>query len=128
MELQNLRFEHNNNLDFCRQIKQDLAKNVSPKKIRARIKEYYENNLKAQFEFEEKYVLPILGNGHPNAIQAIREHNSIRALSTVNDLSKLLIKQFISELESHIHFEEKVIFARVEQIANEEQLKQIEEM
>lgn len=128
MDLERLSFEHKISLEFCFDLRKEIARKKNPKKLKEGILQHYSDVLKPHFELEEKFVFPILGEGHPAVKQAITEHRRISALCTMNASSLLLAEQFVAELDQHIRFEEKVIFDFVKNFATKEQLQRIAEM
>ena len=74
---------------------------------------------------EEKHIFPILGNEHELVKRALAEHRRLmRLFEAENDWVKN-IHLIEEELESHIRFEERVLFNEIQEVATLEQLEQV---
>jgi len=78
------------------------------------------------FELEEQYVFPILGNENELIIKAVSEHERLKQLFESNTEISKNISLIEEELESHIRFEERILFGEIQKIATAEQLQSIE--
>ena len=86
---------------------------------------FYKAYLLPHFEIEEKYMFPVWGNDHELIVKATAQHLRLtRLLTHQEDLAKSL--SFMEEeLESHIRFEERVLFNLIQETATTKQLKDI---
>lgn len=123
--LQPISREHHHGLLLSWKIRAGIKKEVAPARIKKYLNWFYTEHLLPHFEIEEKYIFPILGNEHELIQKAIAEHRSLtRLFETETDLihNILLIEE---ELESHIRFEERVLFTEIQEVATAEQLERI---
>jgi hypothetical protein len=127
-ELQPLSHDHHHGLQLCWKIRTGLAKQVDPKRIKAYIDWFFNTNLKSHFELEEKYLFTILGTDNELVKRAITEHRRLEyILKNCSNLEKSLAL-LEKELEAHIRFEERVLFAEIQKIATAAQLAKINEI
>ncbi|WP_339886971.1 hemerythrin domain-containing protein [uncultured Flavobacterium sp.] len=117
--------EHHHGLLLCWKIRTGFKKEVDPIRIKKYVDWFYENHLIPHFEVEEKYIFTILGNEHELVKKALTEHRRLICLfESKTDILKNLTSIEV-ELESHIRFEERVLFGEIQTIATEEQLQLI---
>jgi iron-sulfur cluster repair protein YtfE (RIC family) len=127
-ELKPFSHDHHHGLLLCWKIKTGMAKNIELPHIRKYVDWFYETHLKGHFLLEEKYIFPILEPDNQLVIQALKEHRALRKLfETAWDLEANL-KSIEKELDLHIRFEERILFAEIQKAATKEQLKKIEEI
>ena len=71
-------------------------------------------------------MFPILGNHHPMIKRALAEHRRLTRLfnDTENMVKSLSLIE--EELDTHIRFEERILFNEIEKKASENQLTEIE--
>lgn len=123
--LQPLSHDHHHGLLLSWKIRTGFKKGIDP----ARIKKYadwvFTEQLLPHFEIEEEYVFPVLGEHNDLAKRALAEHRKLKRLFLSKiDIAKNLV--LIEEkLESHIRFEERVLFNEVQQVASTEELNRI---
>jgi hypothetical protein len=120
--------DHKLILALSHEIRKESVRKTNLKRLKVISKELYEKHLSHHFEFEERYIFPILGLDHPLVKQALLEHQRIADICTLDDFGFLLAKQLLSELEGNIHFEEKVIFPYILQVASAKQLVKLEKI
>lgn len=128
LALKELSKEHYQGLVLCVKIRKGLKNNIEIERMKIYINWFYKNHLIPHFEMEEKQIFPILGNEHPLIQQALNEHQRLQHLfeDRLNILNSL---NFIEkELESHIRFEERILFQEIQKVATEEQLIAIERL
>ncbi|MCE9540525.1 MAG: hemerythrin domain-containing protein [Bacteroidetes bacterium] len=118
--------EHHHGLLLCWKIRIGLKKNVDPERIKKYVDWFYENHLIPHFEIEEESIFPILGNEHELIKRALAEHRRLKRLfeSTEEILKSLSLIE--EELESHIRFEERILFKEIQSVATVDQLKLLE--
>lgn len=125
--LQQLSREHHFGLLFSWKIRQGMQQGVEMDRIQKYADWFWENNQIKHFNLEEGKLFPILGMEHPKVVRALEEHRQIEAYfkgglkneDDVSALDKLLV--------AHIRFEERDLFNEIQKIANEEELKLLEE-
>lgn len=117
--------EHHHGLLLCWKIRTGFRKNIQADRIRSYADWFYKSHLMEHFEIEEKYVFSVLGNDHELVKRALREHRRLRRLfEGVNEFQKNL--GLIEEkLESHIRFEERVLFNEIQAVATPDELREI---
>ena len=118
--------EHHFGLLLSWKIREGLKRNVDPKRIKEYTDWFYNNYQKKHFKIEEKYMYPVLGNNHPLVIQALQEHRSMDALFQEEDHIEDALKALEKAMESHIRFEERVLFNTIQETASDVQLQLIE--
>lgn len=124
--LQPLSRDHHHGLQLCWKIRAGLKLQIEPERIKNYADWFYLHHLLPHFEIEEKYIFPILDEGNDLVKKALAEHRRIRRLfQTETELYKNL--NSIEEiLESHIRFEERILFNEIQSVATSEQLKEIQ--
>ncbi|MNX51040.1 hypothetical protein D3C86_816860 [compost metagenome] len=124
-ELHCLSHDHHHGLQFCWKIRTGLAKKVKPERIKKYADWFFKIHLKPHFELEEKYIFTILDNDDALLKRALTEHRRIEYIWEHSfDLEKSL-ELVEKELEAHIRFEERILFAEIQKIATAAQLAMI---
>ncbi|WP_369764920.1 hemerythrin domain-containing protein [Flavobacterium sp. WC2429] len=125
--LKSLSREHHHGLLLCWKIRTGLKKNIQPERIKGYTDWFWETHLKPHFEIEEKYIFPILDNENALILKALAEHRRLNRLfeSTTEHLKNLSLIE--EELESHIRFEERILFNEIQNIATTEQLQRLKQ-
>lgn len=117
--------EHHHGLLLSWKIRAGFKKEVDPTRIKKYMDWFYTEHLLPHFEIEEKHIFPILGSENQLVKKALAEHRRLmRLFESENDLIKN-IHLIEEELESHIRFEERVLFNEIQEVATEEQLEQV---
>lgn len=119
--------EHHHGLLLSWKIREGLRKNIAPERIKKYTDWFWTAHLEPHFNFEEKFMFPILGEEHALVKRALQEHINIKNLFFLTDHIKenlLLIEQ---DLKDHIRFEERILFSEIEKVASEAALKMIED-
>jgi hemerythrin superfamily protein len=119
--------EHHHGLLLSWKIKAGLKKEIDPKRIKKYCDWFWESDLKAHFDFEEKYVFPILGKENPLIERALKEHVQLQSYFTKKDKIAENLVLIEKGLIDHIRFEERILFMEVEKLASPQQLARIEE-
>lgn len=122
--LQQLSREHHHALMLCWKIRTGFSKGVSVQRIKSYADWFYTGHLLPHFELEEKYIFPILGNDSLIA-QALNEHRSLSDFFKESNSMENALKRAEVELAKHIHFEERVLFNKIQNVASPEQLHMI---
>ncbi|UFH34412.1 hemerythrin domain-containing protein [Flavobacterium acetivorans] len=124
-ELQPLSHDHHHGLQLCWKIRTGFSKKVPHERIKKYTDWFYENHLKPHFELEEKYIFPVLDSKNELVQQALSEHKNLRYLFEQKTVLEIYLLQIEKELQNHIRFEERILFAEIQQIATAEQLSKI---
>jgi iron-sulfur cluster repair protein YtfE (RIC family) len=121
--LQSLSREHHHGLLLCWKIRNGLKNKIEPDRIKRYTDWFWETHLKSHFEIEEKYIFPILDDENELVLKALAEHRSLNRLfkSTTELLKNLSL--IAEELESHIRFEERILFNEIQSNATTAQLE-----
>lgn len=117
--------EHHHGLLLSWKIRNGLKKEVAPERIKKYVNWFYITHLLPHFELEEKYVFPILDKEHELVKKALSEHRRLKRLFESKTATVKNLMQIEEELESHIRFEERVLFNEIQMIATEKQLEEI---
>lgn len=124
--LQPLSHEHHHGLLLCWKIRTGFKREIELSRIKNYVVWFYENHLLPHFKIEEKYIFPILGDDNDLVKKALSEHRKLtRLVQAETELYKNL--NLIEEvLESHIRFEERILFNEIQSVATTEQLQRIQ--
>jgi len=125
--LQPISREHHQSLLLCWKIRTGFSKGVEAVRIKKYTDWFFENHIQPHFDVEEKYIFPILGNEHELVKKALSDHRRLKRLFENEEEIEKSLSLIEEELESHIRFEERVLFNEIQEIATEEQLKLISE-
>jgi len=120
--------EHHHGLLLCWKIRTGIKKQIEPERIKKYASWFYINHLLPHFELEEQHIFTLLGNEHELVKKALAEHRRLKRLfeSDIEILKNLTLIE--EELESHIRFEERILFNEIQLIATEEELQQIKKI
>lgn len=124
--LQPISREHHHGLLLSWKIRQGIAKKVDPLRMKKYVNWFFENHLIPHFEFEEKYIFTILDPKNDLIVKALSDHKRLHRL--VNDDKNIgdSLSLFEEELEKHIRFEERILFAEIQQHATPEDWEVLE--
>lgn len=125
--IQPLSREHHQGLLLCWKIRKGFEKGVELQRIKKYSDWFWENHLKKHFAIEEKYVFPILGNKNDFVKQALVEHNHLTALFGQKTEISFALERIQKDLESHIRFEERVLFNKIQEQATARELQYIQQ-
>lgn len=126
--MQPLSRDHHHSLLLCWKIRTGLKHGVDPIRIKKYVDWFYPNHVSPHFDLEEKYVFPILGETHEGVKKALSEHRRLRRLfEERKDIQKAL-SLLEEELDRHIRFEERELFNEIQQKADPETLKKLQEL
>ncbi|MEQ6122201.1 hemerythrin domain-containing protein [Reichenbachiella sp. MALMAid0571] len=118
--------EHHQGLLLCWKIRTGFAKNVEVSRIKNYVDWFYQDHLLPHFDLEEKYIFTILEDENELVRKALSDHRRLKRLfESPTDLEKNL-SLIEEELESHIRFEERILFNQIQEIASDEQLQSLE--
>ena len=118
--------DHHFGLLLVWKVKQGLAKAVNPERISDYVLYFFEQDLQQHFREEEQMLFPKLPAGNVLRIQAEKEHAMIYAL--INQLrnernNTELLLQFAEALKEHIRFEERELFASMQELFTDAELE-----
>lgn len=104
--------DHHHGLLLVWKLREGVRKKIEMERIAAYAIYSFRQQILPHFEKEEQYLFPILEEAHPLRMQALAEHNELRALiveiGSAPREKTLMI--FAHVLESHIRFEERELF------------------
>ena len=123
--MQPLSREHHQGLLLSWKIRTGISKGVSVDRIKGYLDWYYIAHLALHFQAEENYIFPILGNDHELVKKAISQHRRLERLFNSTTELRKSVSLIEEELESHIRFEERILFNEIQKIATEEQMKMV---
>ena len=123
--LQPVSREHHQGLLLCWKIRQGLKKNIAPNRMKVYAEWFYKAYLLPHFEIEEKYMFPVLGNDHELIVKATAQHRRLTRLFTDQQQLAKSLSFIEEELETHIRFEERVLFNLIQETATTKQLNVI---
>jgi len=123
--IQPLSREHHQGLLLCWKIRKGFEKEVQPQRIKNYSDWFWENQLQEHFKIEEEYVFPILGAKDLLVQQALEEHEHLTSLFLQKDEIALSLETIQNDLESHIRFEERALFNKIQEVASVAELKHI---
>lgn len=120
--------EHHFGLLQVWQIRQDLTNEVPAELISRYVLDFFNKDLRDHFKKEEDYLFRKLPVGDLLREQAEKEHRQLYTLIdsiSQNRTDKQLLLQFAGFLESHIRFEERILFNHLQETMTEEELKRL---
>ena len=118
--------DHHQGLMLSWKLRTGLQKNVDPARMMAYCQRFHEQHLVPHFGLEEEAIFPILGNDHELVKRALAEHRRLTRLFSGTDDPITRISRIEEELEAHIRFEERVLFAAIEEVATDQELDRID--
>lgn len=117
--------EHHFGLLICWKIREGFRRNVDLVRIKSFTDWSWENYLVPHFNFEEKYLFPILPDNHEHVKKALAEHRRLERLFEQNNELEKSLSLIEEELEQHIRFEERVLFNEIQSCARPSELELI---
>lgn len=124
--LQPLSREHHHVLLLVWKIRRGVSKGIQVTRIERYVNWFFQNYIADHLELEEKYVYPILGEGHELVRRGLQEHEALRSLFTMSQKDEQILLALATLLENHIRFEERILFNVVQQAATAMQLMVVE--
>ncbi len=117
--------EHHLGLLCSWKIREGIKKQVSYNRIKKYIDYFWENNLSAHFEIEDK-VLPKIES---NCLQKKMEKEHVELRKLINHIHHYqdinLLSEFAKVLNDHIRFEERVVFPYYEKELSLQEFEEI---
>ncbi len=126
LSLQSLSRDHQEGLMICWKIKKGIEENVPCEKMEKHVNWFFETKLFPHFQIEEKVVFVVLGSENELVKKALDEHAELVRLFRIEGKDVPTLQKISDDLESHIRFEERVLFNEIQSVATPEQLQQIE--
>lgn len=129
--LQVLSRQHKEDRLKCREFMRDIQQQRDKTTIRQRIIQFWKNELQKHVDAEEAILFPFLQKHHfsfnfMNVLK--REHDTIRLLAerlSRYDEDYYLYKAFIKLVDQHSHFEDEIIFTKMEAEIPPQELSQL---
>lgn len=129
--LQVLSWQHKEDRLKCREFLRDIQQQRDKSAIRQRIVQFWKNELQKHVDAEEAILFPFLQK-HQFSYSYIsilkREHDTIRLLAerlNRSDEDYYLYKAFIKLVDQHSHFEDEIIFRKMEEDIPQNELSQL---
>lgn len=129
--LQVLSWQHKEDRLKCREFMRDIQQQRDKTTIRQRIVQFWKNELQKHVDAEEAILFPFLQKHHfsYNFMNVIkREHDTIRLLAerlSRYDEDYYLYRAFIKLVDQHSHFEDEIIFKKMEDEIPQQELSQL---
>ncbi|RFN60266.1 hemerythrin domain-containing protein [Marixanthomonas ophiurae] len=120
--------QHHFGLLFSWKIRKGFSKDVSLKRMKSYANWFFKTEIKPHFKAEEKHIFPILGKEDEMVKRALKEHRRIKRLFKDTENPKKSLSLLEEELQSHIRFEERILFNEIQRIATPEELETIEKI
>lgn len=120
--------DHHYGLLLVWKIRQGIKTKVDVKRIGNYAIFFFERELQPHFEKEEKELFTRLPDGDLLRQQAFKEHDQIRNLVNRLQADKEntdVLKELADTLESHIRFEERVLFNHLQDTLSEDELLKV---
>jgi iron-sulfur cluster repair protein YtfE (RIC family) len=129
--LQVLSWQHKEDRLKCRELMRDIQQQRDKTSIRQRIVQFWKNELQKHVDAEEAILFPFLQKHQfsYNFVNILkREHDTIRLLAErLNrfDEDYYLYKAFIKLVDQHSHFEDEIVFRKMENEIPPQELNQL---
>lgn len=120
--LKSISRDHHHGLLLCWKVREGFKRNISTTRIKRYADWFWQTHLAAHFDVEEKYIFPILGNEHELVKRALTEHRRLKRLFEQETEVWRSLSLIEEELDSHIRFEERILFNEIQRAATEPQL------
>ncbi len=119
--------DHHHGLLLCWKIREGFKRNVDTARIKRYADWFWRTHLADHFELEEEHIFPILGNDHELVKRALAEHRRLKRLFDEETEIWRSLSRIEEELDSHIRFEERILFNEIQQSATGSQLLKVTE-
>jgi hemerythrin-like domain-containing protein len=124
--LQNLSREHHDSLVFVLRLQKGVAKKADIKEMASYINWFWTSHLSIHFSVEETNLFPKYGLENSLVNKAIEEHQLIQQLAYQQPQSYDNITRLYKTLKSHIRFEERELFMRIQKDLSAKELADFE--
>ena len=118
--------EHNEVILLCERIREGLQNKIDTKRIKNYIDWFKTEYLDPHFEIEKQYIFPILGNKNFRIKRALANHRRMNRLFDETNNLDVVLNKIEEELGRYIRFEERILFAEVQQHATPEHWEELE--
>lgn len=123
--LQPLSRDHHHGLLLCWKIRTALKKGIDINRIKDYSNWFYANSLRHHFDDEEKLLFPLLGKDHELIKKALADHRRLRRLFKDERDTERSLSLIEEELDSHIRFEERILFNEIQESVGRELLEEV---
>lgn len=120
--------QHHFGLLFSWKLRKGFRENIAIDRLKDYADWFFTQEIEPHFKLEENHVFPVLGNKHPLITRALKEHRRIERLFHDQENLQKSLNLLEEELESHIRFEERILFTEIQKVATKEEFKKIEEI
>lgn len=119
--------DHHDTLLFVWKIRQGILLSVDPVRIGKFCRWYWDNILKLHFETEEKSFSKIFDRDNPFLLKMIDDHRAIEEKFKQDFESPAYpsIKRLAQLINYHVRFEERSVFAHIQEHFSEDVLKEL---
>ncbi len=125
-ELQPASRDHHHALLLAWKIRNGLKRGVDIERIKGYTEWFFNTYQLPHFLLEEQYIFPVMKNdNHPHIIKVLQEHQVMKDMIMKGPDDAEALLAFADILETHIRFEERVLFNEIQQLATPEQLAMI---
>ncbi|HEX8040193.1 MAG TPA: hemerythrin domain-containing protein [Chryseosolibacter sp.] len=115
--------DHHHSLLLCWKIRKGFSKGVEVLRIKRYADWFFANHIEPHFREEEQHIFPILGTDNELVKKAIGEHRKLSRLFRDQKEVEKSLSLIEETLDSHIRFEERVLFNEVQKKATPRQLE-----
>jgi len=121
--LQPLSHEHHDALLLCWKIRTGLKNKTDVSRIKEYTNSFFQNILKPHFKIEENHLFPIVDYKNELIQRALADHRRLTIIFESVDNIRENLELIEKELESHVRFEERLLFNLIQAKATKEQLE-----
>lgn len=123
---QTLSQEHKQAQLLCQRIREGIRLQIEPIRIMRYAEWYFLNHLAMHFEFEQKYIFPVLGKDNVQVKKALSTQRRLTRLFTNNALIDKRLSGIEEDLDFLVRFEEKNLFDEVKNKMTTAQRKELQ--
>ncbi len=120
--LKNLSREHHDGLVFALRLQKGIAKKADLKAIEAYTDWFWENYFYPHFQMEEQHLFPMCVESNDLVLKAKAQHRDIKSLIDTQPKTYEVLKSLYQHIQTHIRFEERELFMRIQDQLSEEDL------
>lgn len=113
--------DHHFGLLLVWKIRQGVKNKIEKERIGKYVKMYFQYDLKAHFDEEEKFLLPLLPRTNKLRVKLEEEHTELKQYITAivkGTFGYETLDKFTNLLESHIRFEEREFFQHLQKVVD----------
>lgn len=127
--LQPLSHQHHNALMGSLLIKKGVSKKAEKKVLKDFLLQLWNQDIQRHMQTEEEILLPMIARSERQFDSIIkRDHETLRLLADrirIHEDGYTPFEVFADLLEQHIRFEERVVFAKIQENLSDEQLQKL---